>query len=79
MWQRGHIDNIRSIGLRKTVNFVSMTALSTLFVVVAKLFLVDLAKLETLWRVLLFLGFGFVFLLLSYYFKPLLKEKRPAS
>ena len=43
-------------------------ALLTLLVVVAKLFLVDLAELGALWRILLFLGFGGLFLLLSYLF-----------
>jgi uncharacterized membrane protein len=41
-------------------------AIGTLLVVVAKLFLVDLARLDPLWRVLLFLGMGIVFLALSY-------------
>lgn len=61
-------------GLRKASTVLGTTALVTLLVVVGKLFLVDLATLETLWRVLLFLGFGFVFLLLSHYFKPLWKK-----
>lgn len=42
-------------------------ALATLLLLVAKLFLVDLATLEALWRVLLFLGLGGAFLLLSYF------------
>lgn len=50
-------------------------ALGTLILVVAKLFLVDLSELETIWRVLLFMGFGAVFLLLSYYFPKLWKAK----
>ncbi len=45
--------------------------LATLLLVVAKLFLIDLVLVETGWRVLLFLGFGLLFLLLSYYFKDL--------
>ena len=45
--------------------------LATLLLVVAKLFLIDLVLVETGWRVLLFLGFGVLFLLLSYYFKDL--------
>lgn len=47
--------------------------LATLLLVVAKLFLIDLVLVETGWRVLLFLGFGILFLLLSYYFKDLWK------
>lgn len=45
---------------------VQLTALATLGVFVAKLFLVDLAALPALWRILLFLGSGGLFLLLSY-------------
>jgi uncharacterized membrane protein len=35
---------------------------------VGKLFLVDLAAVETVWRILLFAGFGGLFLLISYYY-----------
>ena len=62
------------IGLRKDVNIVTKTAMATLLVLIGKLFLVDLANLETLWRILLFLGFGAVRLLLSYFFKALWKK-----
>ena len=41
-------------------------AILTLLAAVAKLFMVDLARLDALFRVLLFLGFGSVFLWLSY-------------
>nr|MDP9455722.1 DUF2339 domain-containing protein [Actinomycetota bacterium] len=40
--------------------------MATLFLVVGKLFLVDLASIEAVWRVLLFLGFGTLFLALSF-------------
>ena len=39
---------------------------ATLLLVVAKLFLVDLSRLEALWRILLFMGFGGGFLFLSF-------------
>jgi hypothetical protein len=45
---------------------VERTGIATLLAVVAKLFLVDLSALHPLFRVLLFLGFGAVFLFLSY-------------
>ena len=45
--------------------------MATLFLVVAKLFLWDLAGVEAIWRVLLFLGFGGLFLVLSYYLQAL--------
>ena len=41
-------------------------AIWTLLATVAKLFLVDLERLDPLFRVLLFLGFGAVFLYFSY-------------
>jgi uncharacterized membrane protein len=44
---------------------LSYAALATLALFVGKLFLVDLARLPALWRILLFLGFGAVFLALS--------------
>ena len=42
-------------------------ALITLFLAVAKLVLHDLSQVEAIWRILLFLGFGGVFLAISYY------------
>jgi hypothetical protein len=45
--------------------------MTTLFLVAGKLFLVDLAEVEALWRVLLFVGFGVLFLTLSYYLQAL--------
>ena len=62
------------IGLRQDIKVVTKTAMATLLVLIGKLFLVDLANLETLWRILLFLGFGGVLLLLSYFFKALWKK-----
>lgn len=46
-----------------------MTGLGTIFLVVVKLFLVDLSQLQAIWRILLFLGFGALFLLLGYYWQ----------
>jgi len=72
------------IGLVKNRSFLRSMAVLTLFVVVGKLFLIDLAKLEVLWRILLFMGFGGLFLFLSYYFQDLWRkntsvEKEKAS
>ena len=63
------------VALRRNLTALRWTGLGTLMLVVAKLFIVDLAELETIWRVLLFMGFGAVFLLLSYYFPKLWKGK----
>ena len=59
------------VGLRYDYSELRTVAMGTLVVVVGKLFLVDLAELETIWRILLFLGFGALFLLLSYYFRAI--------
>jgi uncharacterized membrane protein len=67
------------VGLRMNFNKVRAIAMGTLLLVVGKLFLVDLAEVETIWRVLLFLGFGGLFLLLSYYFQALWKSNDKSS
>lgn len=55
------------------------TALATIVLLVAKLFLVDMAQLAALWRILVFLGLGTAFLVLSYYLPGLfgLRDRRP--
>ena len=58
-------------GLHFNEGFLRTLGVGTVLLVVGKLFLVDLATLETLWRILLFLGFGIAFLLLSYFFRTL--------
>lgn len=61
-------------GLRRDVISVLSVAMGTLLVVVGKLFLVDLVQLEVIWRILLFLCFGGVFLVTSYYWQSLRKS-----
>jgi uncharacterized membrane protein len=58
-----------------------LCGLSTLFGVAAKLFLVDLRYVDTIWRILLFLGFGGFFLLVSYFFQNVVRrtEDAPAT
>jgi hypothetical protein len=46
-------------------------ALGTLFLAAGKLVVHDLSQVEPIWRILLFLGFGGVFLAVSYYFTDL--------
>jgi len=60
-------------GLLKDNAGFRRAALATFGAVVVKLFIVDLAELEPIWRILLFLGFGGAFLALSYYFPNLWK------
>jgi uncharacterized membrane protein len=67
------------LGLRMNFDKLRTIAMGTLFVVVGKLFLVDLAELETIWRILLFLGFGGLLLLMSYYFQALWKSNDKPS
>ncbi len=43
--------------------------LATLLIAVAKLFLVDLDRVDPFLRILLFLGFGALFLIISYYYR----------
>jgi uncharacterized membrane protein len=49
-------------------------ALATLFLAVGKLVLHDMSQVEPIWRILLFLSFGAVFLAISYYFTDLLSS-----
>ena len=67
------------LGLRLNFNQLRTVAMGTLLIVVVKLFLVDLVELETIWRILLFLGFGGLFLILSYYFRVLWKPSYEPS
>ena len=67
------------IGLYKDWQNLRWAAIATLFLVVLKLFLYDLANLEALWRILLFLGFGGTFLGLSYGLQVLWKPKSPSK
>lgn len=57
------------VGARRAERGVRLAGLGTLGVVVAKLLVVDLSALEPGVRIVLFLGFGGVFLLLGYLFK----------
>jgi len=53
--------------LRDRVQTGVRVALGTLALVCAKLFMVDLANLDPVWRILLFMGVGAAFLAVSYY------------
>ncbi|WP_460194077.1 DUF2339 domain-containing protein [Thermosynechococcus sp. FA-CM-4201] len=58
-------------GLRRDTSAVRTVALITLIITLLRLFFVDLINLAPVWRVLLFMGFGLIFLLLSYFFRAL--------
>jgi len=54
-----------------------LAGMSTIFLMVGKLFLVDLSQLQAVWRILLFMGFGAIFLFLGYYWQWQLKKENP--
>ncbi|MFH5832247.1 DUF2339 domain-containing protein [Halalkalibaculum sp. DA384] len=54
------------LGFRQESNRIRFAGMATIFLVVGKLFLVDLSQISTLLRILLFIGFGVVFLVVSY-------------
>ncbi|BAY52336.1 hypothetical protein NIES2134_100560 [Thermostichus vulcanus NIES-2134] len=58
-------------GLQRDSAAVRTVALITLIITLGRLFFVDLIQLAPLWRVLLFMGFGLIFLLLSYFLRAL--------
>jgi uncharacterized membrane protein len=66
-------------GLRLDRSAAVRGGMATLFLVAGKLFLVDLAEVEALWRVLLFVGFGVLFLSLSYYLQALWRPARGSA
>jgi uncharacterized membrane protein len=66
------------VSLRQQLDLLQRTAIATLLLMVGKLFVVDLAALEAIWRILLFLGLGGVFLTISYLLRGLWEGRRPA-
>ncbi|HIK22116.1 MAG TPA: DUF2339 domain-containing protein [Thermosynechococcus sp. M3746_W2019_013] len=58
-------------GLQRDSSAVRTVALITLITTLGRLFFVDLLNLAPVGRVLLFMGFGVTFLLLSYFFRAL--------
>jgi len=59
------------LGLRRRLAPLRTAAFVTLGMLVGKLFLVDLRAVDPFWRIVLFLGFGGLFLALAYYFRSL--------
>jgi uncharacterized membrane protein len=67
-------------GLRRDVDVLARFGIGTLLLVVGKLLVVDLAEVDAIWRVLLFMGFGGLFLLLSYVYQSLWRpSQRPPT
>jgi len=62
------------LSLRLHERGVQLAGLFTLGVVAAKLLVVDMAQIDLIWRILLFMGFGAAFLGLSYLIKEQARE-----
>ncbi|NNG16566.1 MAG: DUF2339 domain-containing protein [Gemmatimonadales bacterium] len=60
---------VYSLGLLFFMPKARTVGLATLFATAGKLVLFDLSQVEPIWRILLFLSFGAVFLALGYYFR----------
>ena len=54
-----------------TLKRARTVGLATMFLAVGKLVMFDLSQVEPIWRILLFMGFGAVFLAIAYYFRSL--------
>lgn len=67
------------LGFVREGRSVRLAGMTTIFLVVGKLFLVDLSQLQALWRILLFMGFGSIFLFLGYYWQRRLRQDHPES
>ena len=61
-------------GLLREAEGLRLVGLGTIFLVVAKLFIIDLSQIEAIWRILLFIGFGAVFLLIGYFLQRKFSE-----
>ena len=67
---------VYGLGLLLFLRNARNVGLATMFLAVAKLILFDLSQVEALWRILLFLGFGGVFLAISYYFPGIWRDEK---
>ncbi|QPJ61212.1 MAG: DUF2339 domain-containing protein [Candidatus Nitronauta litoralis] len=67
------------IGLQRNTPAVFRVGFATLVVVALKLLIVDLSDLDTIWRILLFMGIGAGFLGLSYKVQDLWKQPEGAG
>lgn len=63
------------ISFRSDIKRLRVIGMGTILLVVGKLFLIDLSQIDTLLRILLFIGFGAVLLALSYLFQRTLQSQ----
>lgn len=66
-------------GIFRNISWLRTAGMATIFAVVGKLFLIDLSQLEAIWRILLFTGFGALFLLLSFYLQRSFKAENESE
>lgn len=67
------------LGFIKDLHWLRLAGMGTIFLVVGKLFLIDLSQLDAIWRILLFIGFGAVFLMIGYYVQQKFGSKNDIS
>ncbi|MDH5763015.1 MAG: DUF2339 domain-containing protein, partial [Nitrospinota bacterium] len=67
------------MGLRRKQLDYFKGGFATLVLVAIKLMIIDLAHMEIIWRILIFIGFGTAFLMLSYWMKNMWKLEEPKS
>jgi uncharacterized membrane protein len=67
------------VALPRRMHTALRVAIATLGLVCAKLFLVDLANLDAIWRILLFIGVGAAFLAVSYYVRTAWLGEEPEA
>ena len=63
------------LGLLDKNKLYVITSVLTLIGIVIKMFIIDLSQVEAIWKIILFIGFGIIFLITSYYFKILWKKQ----
>ncbi|KAA3610458.1 MAG: DUF2339 domain-containing protein [Calditrichaeota bacterium] len=66
-------------GLRNSKVELRYLGSATIFIVVGKLFIVDLSELETIWRIILFIGFGGLLLIVSNYLSKLISKPKETN
>jgi hypothetical protein len=66
---------LAALGFGRNTRLLTFGVL-TLFALAAKLFLIDLQYVDTVWRILLFIGFGAFFLIFSYLFQSKMGHRR---
>lgn len=64
------------ISVRKNLNLFMKVSLIALAITIIKMFFVDLANVDAIWKILLFIGFGAGLLAISYYIQTMWKPNK---